>query len=144
MCRVAESELNMGHLMAGTRLLLFHHTLEDIETYSHVILGENSAEIFFLMENKIFAFVRVETWIFCSFNLRIMLTQHKWSLNVTSQWINTLWNIHMNKSSVQFNSVTQSCRTLCNSMDCSMPGLPVHHHLLELAQIHVHWVSDAI
>ena len=37
-CTVAESELNMGHLMAGTRLLLLHHTLEDIETYSHVIL----------------------------------------------------------------------------------------------------------
>ena len=47
-------------------------------------------------------------------------------------------------SSVQFSSVTQLCPTLCNPMDCSMPGLPVHHQLLELTQIHVHQVSDAI
>ena len=41
-------------------------------------------------------------------------------------------------------SVAQSCLTLCNSMDCSTPGFPVLHHLLELAQTHVDWVSDAI
>ena len=39
--------------------------------------------------------------------------------------------------SVQFSSVAQSCRTLCDPMDCSTPGLPVHHQLLELAQTHV-------
>ena len=44
----------------------------------------------------------------------------------------------------KFSSVTQSCWTLCNPMDCSTPGLPVHHQLLELAQTHVHWVGDAI
>ena len=43
-----------------------------------------------------------------------------------------------------FSSVAQSCPTLCNPMDCSMPGLPVHHQLLEFTQTHVHWVSDAI
>ena len=47
-------------------------------------------------------------------------------------------------SSVQFSSVTQSCPTLCDSMDCSMPGLPVHHQLPEFTQTHVHWVGDAI
>ena len=41
-------------------------------------------------------------------------------------------------SSVQFSPVTQSCLTLCDPMDCSMPGLPVHHQLLELTQTHVH------
>ena len=41
-------------------------------------------------------------------------------------------------------SVTQLCLTLCNAMDCSMPGFRVLHHLLEFAQTHVHWVSDAI
>ena len=46
--------------------------------------------------------------------------------------------------SVQFNSVTQSCPTLCDTMDCSLPGFPVHHQLPELAQTHVHRVSDAI
>ena len=43
---------------------------------------------------------------------------------------------------VQGSSVAQLCLTFCNPMDCSMPGFPVHHHLPELAQIHVHRVSD--
>jgi len=47
-------------------------------------------------------------------------------------------------SSVQFSSVAQSCLTLCNPMDCSTPGLPVHHQFTELTQTHVHWVSGAI
>ena len=41
-------------------------------------------------------------------------------------------------------SVTKLCLTLCSLMDCSMPGFPVLHHLLEFAQTHVHWVGDAI
>ena len=41
-------------------------------------------------------------------------------------------------------SVTQSCLTLCDPMDCSKPGLPVHHQLPELTQTHIHWVSYAI
>ena len=45
---------------------------------------------------------------------------------------------------VQFSSVAWSCPTLCYPMDCSTPGLPVHHQLPELTQTHVHWVSDAI
>ena len=44
----------------------------------------------------------------------------------------------------QLSSVTQSCLTLCNPMDCSTAGFLVHHQLLELAQTHVHWGSDAI
>ena len=45
---------------------------------------------------------------------------------------------------LQFSSVTQSCPTLCNPMNCSTPGLPVRHQLLEFTQTHVCWVSDAI
>ena len=47
-------------------------------------------------------------------------------------------------SSVQFSSVAQSCLTLCDPMNCSTPGLPVHYQLMEPTQIHVHWVGDAI
>ena len=47
-------------------------------------------------------------------------------------------------SSVQFSSVTQSCPTLCDLMNCSTPGFPVHHQLLEYTQTHVHRVGDAI
>ena len=46
--------------------------------------------------------------------------------------------------SVQFSSVAESCLTLCDPMNCSMPGLPVHHQLPEFTQTHVHRVSDAI
>ena len=45
--------------------------------------------------------------------------------------------------SVQFSSVTQSCLTHCDTMDCSTLGLPVHHQLLELTQTHVHKAGDA-
>ena len=41
-------------------------------------------------------------------------------------------------------SVSKSCLTICDPMNCSMPGFPVLHYLLEFAQTHVHWVSDAI
>ena len=47
-------------------------------------------------------------------------------------------------SSVQFGSVTQSCLTHCNPVDCSMPGLYVYHQPPEFTQTHIHWVSDAI
>ena len=45
---------------------------------------------------------------------------------------------------VQFSSVTQSCLTLCDPMDCNMPGFPVHHQFPEFTQTHVHHISDAI
>ena len=47
-------------------------------------------------------------------------------------------------SSVQFSSVAQSCPTLCEPMNCSTPGLPVHHQLSEFTQTYVHWGDDAI
>ena len=47
-------------------------------------------------------------------------------------------------SSVQFSSVAQSCPTLCDPMNRSMPGLPVHHHLPEFTQTHCHRVSEAL
>ena len=52
-----------------------------------------------------------------------------------------LWHL---VPSVQFSSVTQSCPTLCDPMNRSTPGLPVHHQFLEFTQTHVHRVGDAI
>ena len=46
--------------------------------------------------------------------------------------------------SVQFSSVAQSCLTLCDPMNCSTPGIPVHHQLPEFIQTHAHQVRDAI
>ena len=44
----------------------------------------------------------------------------------------------------QFSSVTQSCPTLCNPIDCRTPSLPVHHRFPDFTQTHVHWVGDVI
>ena len=53
-------------------------------------------------------------------------------------------HVHRGISSVHFSSVAQSCLTLCNPMNRSTPGLPVHHQLIEFTQTHVHRISDAI
>ena len=58
-------------------------------------------------------------------------------------WHRELFLVFLRKA-IQFSSVTQSCPALCDPMDCSMPGLPVHHQLLEFTQTHAHRVSDAI
>ena len=60
------------------------------------------------------------------------------------EWIRKLWYIYTMEYSVQFSSVSQSCPTLCDPMNRSTPGLPVHHQLPEFTQTHVHWVCDAI
>ena len=58
-------------------------------------------------------------------------------------WIH-LTDIFFTLHSVQFSSVAQSCPTLCDPMNCSTPGLPVHHQFPEFTQTHVHQVRDAI
>ena len=65
-------------------------------------------------------------------------------LNVLRLVLWRMFHVHMRMCSVQFSSVAQSSLTLCNPMDCSTPGFPVHHQLPELTQTYVHWVSDAI
>ena len=52
--------------------------------------------------------------------------------------------LHYLKTQFQFSTVAQSCPALCNPMECSTPGLPVHHQFPEFTQTHVHWVGDAI
>ena len=58
-----------------------------------------------------------------------------------NRWIDKVWCIHRIEYCC---SVAQSCLTHCNPMDCSTPGLPVHHQLLEFTHTHVHRVGDAI
>ena len=68
------------------------------------------------------------------------------------QWLSTCIHIQLNHVAIHLeltqefksalSSVTQPCLTLCDPMDCSTSGSPVHHQLLELAQTHVHWVSE--
>ena len=72
---------------------------------------------------------------------------------IWNQMTNAQWNhISLNKwflptsvpHSKRFSSVTRSCPTLCDPINRSTPGLPVHHQLPDSTQTHVHWVSDAI
>ena len=65
-----------------------------------------------------------------------LLLKHVYSVSI-NQWVLLVYL-------VQFSSVAQSCPTLCDPMNLSMPGLPVHHQLLEFTQTHVHRVGDAI
>ena len=58
------------------------------------------------------------------------------SLIITEMQIETIVRYHFTLT--QFSSVAQSCPPLCYPMDCNVPGLPVHHQLLELTQTHVH------
>ena len=68
--------------------------------------------------------------------------KHKFPIR--KYWYNKKFTIICLFSSVQFSSVAQLCLTLCNPMNRSTPGLPVHHQLPEFTQTHVHRVSDAI
>ena len=95
--------------------------------------------------------------IFC-LSVMVLLTGMWWYLFVVLNCIsltagshlsnlNSLWKprwIMLDKRGCCFCSVIQLCPTCCDPMDCSTPGFPVLHHLLELAQTHVHWVRDAI
>ena len=65
----------------------------------------------------------------------------RWSIP-KSDWLYSLQP--KMKKRYQFSSVAQSCRTHCDPMNCSTPGLSVHHQLPEPTQTHVHWVSDVI
>ena len=60
-------------------------------------------------------------------------------------WLFPVWgSCEWTDINIQFSSVTQSCLTLFDPKDCSLPGFPVHHQLLEFAQTHVHQLGDAI
>ena len=69
------------------------------------------------------------------FELRILWMQRQCS---------TLFCAAFSVTGQSVSSVAQLCPTLCDPMDCSTPGFPVHHQLPELTQTHVHWVGDAI
>ena len=82
---------------------------------------------------------------FRTWKAHIKLSKIIWRpVNTKLKWF---WYTYDNMRNIlifQFSSVAQSCLTLCDPMDYSMPGLPVHHQLPEFIQTHVHWVGDAI
>ena len=85
---------------------------------------------------------------FFNFTTNVLLYFKLILIFATSSFYNTYITKKLNRkypeNRFQCSSVTQSCLTLCNPMDCSMPGFLVHHQLLELAKTHVHWIAEAI
>ena len=82
-------------------------------------------------------------WIVADFPTRKQSQQRVWEAEWMRQGMWTPGSVYL-FSSVQFSSVAQSCLTLCDPMECSTPGFPVHHQLPEPAQTHVHRVGDTI
>ena len=88
-----------------------------------------------LVEFKIFYILQFSILLciyFTSFMLKLSICLSYFEVEIQPFWI------------LSVSSVTQSCPTLCDPMNCSTPGLSVHHQLPEFTQTHVHWVSDAI
>ena len=77
----------------------------------------------------------------CFFNTKVIVFLHASHEKAELKKFKSYKAICIN---TQFTSVTESCPALCDSMDSSSPGFPVHHQLLELTQTHVHQVGDAI
>ena len=80
-----------------------------------------------------------KSFLSLSYYQEILKSGVKWNKNKFLIWAEPFL-----PSGYQFSSVTQSCPTLCNPMDCSSSGSPVHHQLLELTQTRIHQVSNAI
>ena len=88
---------------------------------------------------------RILEWVVIPFSRSSSQPRDQTQVSCIADWFFTIWATREAwDHSVQFSSVTQSCPTLWDPMDCSMPGLPVHHQLPEFTQTHVHWVGDAI
>ena len=66
------------------------------------------------------------------------------SLNTSANTVVLLYRQGIHSTNPQFSSVAQSCPTLYDPMNCSTPGLPVHHQLPEFTQTHVRWIRDAL
>ena len=92
--------------------------------------------------------VSVSEWysILCIYHYFFSLLLHNVHLDISRTFSFHKWNYYeyFYKFCMQFSSVTQLCPILCNPVNCSTPGLPVHHQHPESTQTHVHPVSDAI
>ena len=119
-------------------------------------MGSSSTE-FLSFENYTGHFVQPHSWqigafyfVFICYNrhkktiyLKLIFSEPVPEVIALAQ-VSLSFRVWWSCSSVQFISVAQSCPALCDPMNCSMPGLPVHHQLPEFTQTHVHRVGDSI
>ena len=111
----------------------------DVEHFFHILIPY--CNLFWKMSKVLCLF-----WIFWLTDLQSVRNSYHFKVKLIFriQGHSKSWSINFNHYSVQFSSVAQSCPTLCQPMNRSTPGLPVHHQLPEFTQTHVHRVSDAI
>ena len=113
----------------------YHHLYSHSSQKSGIILD---FLLLFLTSIFILSLVLIDSFSKCLSICCASLT----TISLVLALIQTLIIFHLD--SVQFSSVTKSCPTLCNPMNHSTPGLPIHHQLPEFTHTHIHWVSDAI
>ena len=86
---------------------------------------------------ELLLFKKITNSVYAAIASSLLSNQNTW-------WFISSQNLSYLPRSDQIRSVAQSCPTLCDPKDCGTPGFPIFHYLQEFAQIHVHWVSDAI
>ena len=124
----------------GPSLVLFWLELSATFNPGHSSLFHETSHSLLLLKTPFFPLF----FIYFLLCWLIIMLQFSKSWNVLEFFLRFLLLSTHDYPSVQFSSVTQSCPTLCDPMDYSTPGLPVHQQLPELTQTHVHWISDAI
>ena len=128
-------ETGFGPDKGGSRYANYEVTAEIRVAWMSVVITMIKVNLYvtFIMGQALFSVLCVHWFSSCSHFLyealisTVIMLKHK-----KLKWL------------VSVSSVTQLCPTLCDPMNCSTPGLPIHHQLLEFTQTHVHWVSDAI
>ena len=116
-----------------------------VELLSHVRLFCNSVEHILPCSSAHGIFPGKNTReVIISFSRGSFQPRDQTGVSCIGRWILYHWATREASAKVQLSSVTQSCLTLCDPMNYSMPGLPVHHQLLEFTQTHFHQVGDTI
>ena len=125
LCLIASNRTSNLHHAWNLSFFLTHFSSPSF-LYSSILMKSPSISFFLMYFNSL----ALNMWLF------LLTWYHIYTIcNLTIYTYDLL---------VQFSSVTQSCPTLCDNMNRSMPGLPIYHQLLEFTQIHVHRVGDAI
>ena len=120
----------------------------------HLLTRESDEQNVSIKAHFFFPALEPMPWPFrpkCSFFFATLCSSEPIRISARISKVSQVWcrpsaQGHQDKGSgsIQFTSAAQSCPTLCDPMDCSTLGLPVHHQLPELTQTQVHWVGDAI
>ena len=130
-----------------------------LQFFKNIVLFSSIINVLFFIVPPFYGFISFSIFYFRMLFYFEFLNVDSWSLWIVSScvllWDYLYWGFFAfastscfreitNLISVKFCSVAQLCQTLCDPIDCSMPGLPVHHQLPDFTQTHVHWVGDAI